>query len=105
MNNPKTLFDKVWENHVVDIIPKGPSILYIDQHLIHEVTSPQAFVGLRDRGIPVFRPEKTIATADHNVPTENQHLPIKEELSKNQLDKLTKNCDDFGIKLYGFNLS
>ena len=101
MNNPKTLFDKVWENHVVDIIPKGPSILYIDQHLIHEVTSPQAFVGLRDRGIPVFRPEKTIATADHNVPTENQHLPIKEELSKNQLDKLTKNCDDFGIKLYG----
>ncbi len=101
MNNPKTLFDKVWENHVVDIIPKGPSILYIDQHLIHEVTSPQAFVGLRDRGIPVFRPEKTIATADHNVPTENQHLPIKEELSKNQIDKLTKNCDDFGIKLYG----
>ena len=101
MNHPKTLFDKVWENHLVDIIPQGPSILYIDKHLIHEVTSPQAFVGLRDRGIPVFRPEKTIATADHNVPTKNQHLPIKEELSKNQLDKLTKNCDDFGIKLYG----
>ena len=101
MNNPKTLFDKVWESHVVDTIPDGPSILYIDKHLIHEVTSPQAFSGLRKRGFQVFRPEKTIATADHNVPTVNQHLPIQEELSRNQLSKLTKNCQDFGVKLYG----
>tara|TARA_B100000287_G_C20635696_1_gene781549 strand:- start:187 stop:1584 length:1398 start_codon:yes stop_codon:yes gene_type:complete len=101
MNHPKTLFDKVWEAHVVDEIPDGPSILYIDKHLIHEVTSPQAFLGLRKRGLKVFRPEKTIATADHNVPTLNQHLPIKEELSRNQLNQLTKNCKDFGIELYG----
>ena len=101
MNHPKTLFDKVWESHVVDEIPDGPSILYIDKHLIHEVTSPQAFLGLRKRGIKVFRPEKTIATADHNVPTLNQHLPIKEELSRNQLNQLSKNCKDFGIELYG----
>ena len=101
MKKPKTLFDKVWETHVVDEIADGPIILYIDKHLIHEVTSPQAFVGLRNRGIKVFRPEKTIATADHNVPTLNQHLPIKEELSRNQLDKLSKNCKDFGITLYG----
>ena len=101
MNHPKTLFDKVWEAHVVDQIPDGPSILYIDKHLIHEVTSPQAFLGLRKRGLKVLRPEKTIATADHNVPTLNQHLPIKEELSRNQLNQLTKNCKDFGIELYG----
>ena len=101
MNHPKTLFDKVWEAHVVDEIPSGPSILYIDKHLIHEVTSPQAFLGLRKRGLKVLRPEKTIATADHNVPTLNQHLPIKEELSRNQLNQLTKNCKDFGIELYG----
>ena len=101
MNHPKTLFDKVWKAHVVDEIPDGPSILYIDKHLIHEVTSPQAFLGLRKRGLKVLRPEKTIATADHNVPTLNQHLPIKEELSRNQLNQLTKNCKDFGIELYG----
>ncbi len=101
MNHPKTLFDKVWESHVVDEIPSGPSILYVDKHLIHEVTSPQAFLGLRKRGLKVLRPEKTIATADHNVPTLNQHLPIKEELSRNQLNQLTKNCKDFGIELYG----
>ena len=101
MNHPKTLFDKVWEAHVVDEIPSGPSILYVDKHLIHEVTSPQAFLGLRKRGLKVLRPEKTIATADHNVPTLNQHLPIKEELSRNQLNQLSKNCKDFGIELYG----
>ena len=101
MNNPKTLFDKVWESHVVDKIPDVPCILYIDKHLIHEVTSPQAFTGLRKRGLQVFRPKKTVATADHNVPTLNQHLPIKEELSRNQLSRLTKNCKDFGVELYG----
>ena len=97
----KTLFDKVWEEHVVDSIPNGPSILYIDKHLIHEVTSPQAFDGINSRKINVFRPDRTIATADHNVPTENQHLPIKEELSRKQVEKLTANCKEHNIKLYG----
>ncbi len=97
----KTLFEKVWDNHVVDSIPNGPSIIYIDKHLIHEVTSPQAFAGLNKRNIKVFRPDKTIATADHNVPTKNQHLPIKEALSRNQVDTLNKNCREHGVKLYG----
>ena len=74
---PKTLFEKIWDPHVVKTIEEGPSVLYIDKHLIHEVTSPQAFKGLDDRGLPVFRPQQIVATADHNVPTENQHLPIK----------------------------
>ena len=95
----KTLFDKVWDNHIVDNIPNGPSVLYVDQHLIHEVTSPQAFSGLKKRNIDVFRKDKTVATADHNVPTLNQHLPIREELSRNQVETLTKNCKETGIVL------
>ncbi len=97
----KTLFEKVWDNHVVDSIPNGPSIIYIDKHLIHEVTSPQAFAGLNKRNIKVFRPDKTIATADHNVPTTNQHLPIQEALSRNQVETLNKNCKEHGVELYG----
>ncbi len=97
----KTLFEKVWDKHVVDSIPNGPSIIYIDKHLIHEVTSPQAFAGLNKRNIKVFRPDKTIATADHNVPTLNQHLPIQETLSRKQVETLNKNCDEHGIELYG----
>ena len=97
----KTLFEKVWDNHVVDSIPNGPSIIYIDKHLIHEVTSPQAFAGLNKRNIKVFRPDKTIATADHNVPTTNQHLPIQEALSRNQVEPLNKNCREHGVELYG----
>ncbi len=97
----KTLFDKVWEAHVVDQVEGGTEVLYIDQHLIHEVTSPQAFQGLRDRGIGVARPQQTLATADHNVPTKDQHLPIKEELSRLQVQKLTQNCKEFGVTLYG----
>ena len=97
----KTLFDKVWDEHIVDSIPNGPSILYIDKHLIHEVTSPQAFDGIVSRNINVLRPDRTIATADHNVPTENQHLPIKEVLSRKQVEKLTQNCNRHNIKLYG----
>lgn len=96
----KTLFDKVWDSHVVSEVPNGPQILYIDKHLIHEVTSPQAFEELEERGIPVFRPNQIVATADHNVPTKNQHLPIKDELSKNQLEQLTKNCKKNNITLY-----
>lgn len=99
----KTLFDKIWDAHVVKEIENGPSVLYIDRHYIHEVTSPQAFKALEERGMKVFRPGKTVATADHNVPTENQHLPIRDELSKLQVEKLEKNCADNGIRFYGLN--
>ncbi|MEM6831262.1 MAG: 3-isopropylmalate dehydratase large subunit, partial [Bacteroidota bacterium] len=99
----KTLFDKIWDAHVVSKIEGGPSALYIDCHLVHEVTSPQAFAGIEKRGVPVFRPHKTFATPDHNVPTMDQHLPIKDALSKYQVDKLTENCEKHGIELYGLN--
>src|SRR5690349_21196803 len=97
----KTLFEKIWDRHVVKSIDDGPSVFYIDLHFIHEVTSPQAFTGLNKRGIRVFRPQQTVATADHNVPTLDQHLPIKEELSRKQVDALIKNCAEHGIELYG----
>ncbi len=97
----KTLFDKIWEKHVVKRIDNGPSVFYIDTHFIHEVTSPQAFNGLNKRGIKVARPQQTVATADHNVPTLNQHLPITEELSRKQVDALIKNCAEHGVELYG----
>src|SRR5271154_1762650 len=97
----KTLFEKIWDRHVVKTIDGGPSVLYVDKHFIHEVTSPQAFAGLKKRGIQVFRPKQIVATADHNVPTIDQDLPIKEELSRLQVDKLKKNCAEFGIELYG----
>lgn len=99
----KTLFDKVWDAHVVKEIHDGPSILYIDRHLIHEVTSPQAFAGLDKRGLRVFRPENTVATPDHNVPTINQHLTIADVLSRTQVDKLTENTRKHGIELHGLN--
>ncbi len=99
----KTLFDKIWDAHVVDEIKGGPSVLYIDKHLVHEVTSPQAFAGIDRRGIKVFRPQNTVATPDHNVPTVDQHLAIKDELSRFQVDKLTENCNKHGITLYGLN--
>ena len=97
----KTLFDKIWEKHVVKTIEGGPSVLYIDKHFIHEVTSPQAFNGIEKRGLTVLRPENTIATADHNVPTINQHLPIKDELSRIQVQQLKDNCARHGVALYG----
>ena len=97
----KTLFDKIWDAHVVSSIENGPDVLYIDRHFIHEVTSPQAFAGLERRGIPVARKKQTIATADHNVPTQDQHLPIKEALSRTQVNKLTENCAKHGVELYG----
>lgn len=99
--NGLTLFDKIWNTHVVKQIDGGPSVFYIDTHFIHEVTSPQAFAGLNKRGIKVFRPHQVVATADHNVPTLNQHLPIKEELSRLQVEALIKNCAEHGIELYG----
>jgi len=96
-----TLFDKIYNKHVVTSIPDGPDVFYIDVQYIHEVTSPQAFEGLRKRDISVFRPKQICATADHNVPTENQHLPIKNELSRHQVNTLVKNCDEFGVELFG----
>ena len=96
----KTLFDKVWDAHVVDTVENGPQVLYIDKHLIHEVTSPQAFNELEERNIPVFRPQQIAATADHNTPTLEQHLPVKDELSRKQLEQLSENCRKNNITLY-----
>jgi len=97
----KTLFEKIWDRHLVRSIEGGPSVLYIDRHLIHEVTSPQAFAGIERRGLEILRPGQTIATADHNVPTLDQHLPIREALSRMQVDTLIENCKKHGITLYG----
>lgn len=97
----KTLFDKVWDSHVVSSVENGPDILYIDKHLIHEVTSPQAFNVLEEKEIPLFRPNQVVATADHNVPTENQHLPIQDALSRKQVSQLSKNCEEYGVTLFG----
>lgn len=97
----KTLFDKVWERHVVHQIENGPAVLYIDRHFIHEVTSPVAFKGIERRGLKVFRPEQTTATCDHNVPTLYQELPIKEELSRKQVQQLAENCKNHNITMFG----
>jgi len=102
---PKTLFDKIWDSHVVQSVENGPDILFIDRHFIHEVTSPQAFNGLRKRGISVLMPERTLATAAHNIPTKEQDKPIKDELSRNQVDRLTENCRENGIEYFGLNHS
>jgi 3-isopropylmalate/(R)-2-methylmalate dehydratase large subunit len=99
----KTLFDKIWDSHVVSSMKDGPDVLYIDRHYIHEVTSPQAFKGIEERGVRVFRPDMTLATADHNTPTKDQHLPIKDELSRNQVERLIQNCRNSGIELFGLN--
>ncbi|MDD4755907.1 MAG: aconitase family protein, partial [Prolixibacteraceae bacterium] len=96
----KTLFDKIWDSHIVKSVKGGPDVLYIDRHLIHEVTSPVAFLGLKQRGLKVFRPDQTTATPDHNVPTENQHLTILDELSRHQVEMLRKNCNEHGIKYH-----
>ncbi|MCH2624415.1 MAG: 3-isopropylmalate dehydratase large subunit [Actinomycetota bacterium] len=96
----KTLSDKVWERHIVRSGDGLPDLLYIDLHLIHEVTSPQAFDGLRLNGRSVRRPDLTVATEDHNVPTEDIHLPITDPISKKQLEVLRSNCEEFGIRLY-----
>ena len=97
----KTLFDKVWDSHVVRSIPNGPDVLFIDRHLIHEVTSPVAFLGLKQRKNEVLYPNKTFAVADHNTPTRNQHLPVKDELSAKQLKALEENAKEWGITHWG----
>jgi len=98
---PKTLFEKIWDRHVVKTIDGGPSVLYIDKHFIHEVTSPQAFKGIEKRNLEVLRPKQIVATADHNVPTLDQHLPIKDELSRIQVQQLIENCKKHHVELYG----
>lgn len=97
----KTLFDKIWDAHVVNNIDGGPSQLYIDRHYCHEVTSPQAFDGLRKRGLKVFRPERTYCSPDHNIPTLNQDKPIADPVSRNQVETLTRNANEFGLTLFG----
>lgn len=97
----KTLFDKVWDSHVVKHVSNGPDVLFIDRHMVHEVTSPVAFLGLEDRGISVLYPNKTFATADHNTPTINQHLPVQDLLSANQLKALEENSKKHKISFWG----
>jgi 3-isopropylmalate/(R)-2-methylmalate dehydratase large subunit len=96
----RTIFEKIWDSHVVKQAEGYPDAVFIDRHFIHEVTSPQAFDGLRKRGVGVFNIRRTTATADHNVPTKDQHLPIKEALSRHQVETLRTNCKEFGIELY-----
>ncbi len=97
---PRTIVEKIWDNHVVTAQPGVPSLIYIDLHLCHEVTTPQAFQTLRDRGLKVRRPDLTIATMDHSTPTTPHNLPILDTVGKAQLDQMEKNCADFGIRLY-----
>ncbi|WP_146534100.1 3-isopropylmalate dehydratase large subunit [Rubripirellula reticaptiva] len=97
---PRTMLDKIWEQHVVDAPESGPAIIYIDLHLVHEVTSPQAFEGLRLNNRPVRRPERTIATPDHNVPTSDRSLPIADPISRKQIETLRQNCKEFGVTLF-----
>ncbi len=99
----RTLFEKVWDDHVVHQPPGQPALLFIDMHLIHEVTSPQAFEGLRLEGRTVRRPDLTLATIDHGVPTANRELGISDPLSRRQIETLVRNCDEFGITLYGLD--
>ena len=96
---PKTMFQKIWDRHVIVEEPGRPALLYIDLHLLHEVTSPQAFEGLRLAGRKVRRPDLTFATMDHNVPTTDRSLPIADEISAKQIATLERNCKEFGITL------
>lgn len=98
---PKTLFDKIWESHVVTQQDDAPAVLYIDLHLVHEVTSPQAFTGLRQRGLKVRRPEKTLATMDHSIPTTPIDVPILDQLAAAQIKQMETNAREFGIELHG----
>src|SRR2546423_10454844 len=99
----KTLFEKIWDAHIVRQEPEQPALLYIDCHLVHEVTSPQAFEGLRLTSRGVRRPDLTYATMDHNVPTWSRRLPILDTVAKTQIQTLEDNCREFGIALYGLD--
>ena len=98
-----TLFDTIWDKHVVQIIEGGPTQLYIDRLYMHEVTSPQAFAGMRERGLKCFRPKQIFCMPDHNTPTHDQDKPIEDPVSKKQVDTLAKNCEDFGLTHYAMN--
>src|SRR5437879_1179180 len=103
MTTPKTLYQKIWDSHVVREDPGQPSIIYIDRHLIHEGTSPQAFSGLRAEGRKVRRPDLTFAVMDHSVPTKDRLLPIIDQDAKAQFDALEKNCRESGVRLFDMN--
>ena len=96
-----TLFDKIWDKHVVQVVKDGPTQLYIDRLYCHEVTSPQAFAGLKARGLKCFRPKQIYCMPDHNTPTHDQDKPIEDPISRKQVDTLAKNCKDFGLSYYG----
>src|SRR5512138_1378418 len=100
---PKTLFQKIWDLHVVTEQPGSPAVLYVDLHLVHEVTSPQAFTGLRQRGLKVRRPHKTLATMDHSIPTTPLEVPIADAMAAAQIKQMETNAADFGITLHGMN--
>ena len=97
---PKTMFDKIWESHIVHEEPGKPDLLYVDLHLVHEVTSAQAFEGLRLSGRSVRRPELTVGTVDHNVPTTDRSIPIADEISRRQIETLNTNAEEFGITYF-----
>ena len=105
MAKPRTLYDKIWDDHVVDEQPDGTCLLYIDRHLVHEVTSPQAFATLRERGLKVRRPERTLATMDHSIPTlprlANGRFPFVDDQAEAQVRQLERNAADFRIELHG----
>src|SRR5881409_839935 len=101
MSEKRTLFEKVWDEHVVTASVGQLPLIYIDLHLVHEVTSPQAFDGLRERGLNVRRPDLTIATADHSIPTSHRSLPIIDPIAARQLAQLETNCAEFGIPCLG----
>ena len=96
----KTLFEKIWAPHVVREMPDGSALLYIDRHLVHEVTSPQAFEGMRNAGHKIRRPELTFSTMDHNVPTTEDRMDIKDPISKAQVEALRNNCKEYDVTLY-----
>jgi len=102
-DHPKTLFEKIWDRHVVVEEPDCPAALYIDLHLVHEVTSPQAFQGLRDKKLKVRQPSRVVATMDHSIPTHDRSLPIADPMAANQIRQLEENCREFGIPLHGMD--
>jgi len=99
-NSRRNTFQKIWDQHVVHSEQGQPAVLYIDLHLVHEVTSPQAFTGLRETGRKLRRPDLTVATPDHNIPTTDRTLPIADEISRHQVDQLRHNCQEFGVRIY-----
>src|SRR6202166_654281 len=100
---PRTIIEKLWDSHIVHERPGAPTLLFIDLHLVHEVTSPQAFQGLRERGLKVRRPDLTVATADHSIPTTDRSLPIVDQIAARQLAQLETNCKEFGIPCFGIH--